>query len=58
MRRYSKGEEIETLILSVDPERERISLGVKQMDQDPFSDYTAVNDRGSIVNVSSIVPSQ
>ncbi len=49
VRRYSKGEEIETLVLSIDPERERISLGVKQLDQDPFSDYTAVNDRGSIV---------
>ena len=49
VRRYSKGEEIETLILSVDPERERISLGVKQLDQDPFTDYTNVNDRGSIV---------
>jgi small subunit ribosomal protein S1 len=50
VRRYSKGEEIETVILSVDPERERISLGIKQLDQDPFTDYTAVNDRGSIVN--------
>jgi len=49
VRRYSKGEELETLILSVDPERERISLGIKQLDQDPFSDFTAVNDRGSIV---------
>jgi len=49
VRRYSKGEEIETLILSVDPDRERISLGIKQLDQDPFTDYTAVNDRGSIV---------
>ncbi|MEZ5557136.1 MAG: 30S ribosomal protein S1 [Pseudomonadales bacterium] len=49
VRRYSKGEELETVILSVDPERERISLGIKQLDQDPFSDYTAVNDRGSIV---------
>ena len=39
----------ETIILSVDPERERISLGIKQLDQDPFSDYTAVKDRGSIV---------
>jgi len=50
VRRYSKGEEIETVILSVDPERERISLGVKQLDQDPFSDFTAVNDRGSVVS--------
>jgi small subunit ribosomal protein S1 len=49
VRRYSKGEEIETVILSVDPERERISLGIKQLDQDPFTDYTAVNDRGTIV---------
>ena len=49
VRRYSKGEEIETVILSVDPERERISLGIKQLDQDPFSDFTAVNDRGSVV---------
>jgi small subunit ribosomal protein S1 len=49
VRRYSRGEEIETLILSVDPERERISLGVKQLDQDPFTDYTNVNDRGAVV---------
>jgi len=49
VRRYSKSEEIETLILSVDPERERISLGIKQLDQDPFLDYGAINDRGSIV---------
>jgi small subunit ribosomal protein S1 len=49
VRRYSKGEEIETVILSVDPDRERISLGIKQLDEDPFTDYTAVNDRGSVV---------
>jgi len=49
VRRFTKGEEIETVILSVDPERERISLGIKQLDQDPFSDFTAVNDRGTIV---------
>jgi small subunit ribosomal protein S1 len=50
VRRFSKGEEIETVILSVDPERERISLGIKQLDEDAFTDYTAVNDRGSVVN--------
>ena len=49
VRRYSKGEEIETIILSVDPERERISLGIKQMEKDPFSDYAAEHDRGDIV---------
>ena len=49
VRRYSKGEEIETLILSVDPERERISLGLKQLDRDPFTDYTTANGRGTVV---------
>jgi len=49
VRRYSKGEQIETVILSVDPERERISLGIKQMEKDPFSDYAAEHDRGDIV---------
>ena len=60
VRRYSKGEEIETVILSIDPERERISLGIKQLDQDPFSDYTAINDRGSIVKgvVQSVEPKE
>jgi small subunit ribosomal protein S1 len=60
VRRYSKGEEIETLVLSIDPERERISLGIKQLDQDPFTDYTATNDRGSIVSgvVESIEPKE
>ena len=48
VRRYSKGEQIETIILSVDPERERISLGIKQMEKDPFSDYAAEHDRGDI----------
>ena len=50
VRRYSKGEEIETIILSVDPERERISLGIKQMEKDPFADYAAEHDRGDIIN--------
>ncbi|MEO0438477.1 MAG: 30S ribosomal protein S1 [Pseudomonadota bacterium] len=49
VRSYKKGDEIETVILSIDPERERISLGVKQLEDDPFSNYLAVNDRGSIV---------
>ena len=49
VRRYSKGEQIDTIILSVDPERERISLGIKQMEKDPFSDYSSAHDRGDIV---------
>jgi small subunit ribosomal protein S1 len=60
VRRYSKGEEVESVILSIEPERERISLGIKQLDQDPFSDYTAVNDRGSVVKgvVTSVEPKE
>lgn len=49
VRSYSKGEEIETLILSVDSERERISLGIKQLEKDPFSDFLESNARGNLV---------
>ena len=49
VRNYKKGDEIETVILSVDPERERISLGVKQLEQDPFAMFVQDNDKGSIV---------
>ncbi len=50
VRRFKKGDVIETVILSIDPERERISLGVKQLEQDPFTSYVGTNDKGSIVN--------
>ena len=46
---YKKGDEIETVILAIDSERERISLGVKQLEKDPFSDFVAEYDRGAIV---------
>jgi small subunit ribosomal protein S1 len=49
VRNYKKGDEIETVILSIDPERERISLGIKQLEDDPFGNYVAENDRGAIV---------
>ena len=49
VRKFKKGDEIETVILSVDSERERISLGVKQLDDDPFNNYVSENDKGSIV---------
>ena len=49
VRSYKKGDEIETVILSIDPERERISLGIKQLEDDPFGNYVAENDRGAIV---------
>ena len=50
VRKFKKGDVIETVILSIDPERERISLGVKQMEQDPFTSYVGTYDKGSIVN--------
>jgi small subunit ribosomal protein S1 len=49
VRKYKKGDELETVILAVDPERERISLGIKQLDSDPFTDYVATNDKGAII---------
>lgn len=49
VRKFKKGDELETVILAIDPERERISLGIKQLDQDPFSQYVAEHPKGSIV---------
>lgn len=49
VRNYKKGDEIKTIILSIDPERERISLGVKQLEADPFMDYVSEFEKGSIV---------
>ena len=49
VRRFKKGDELDTVILSVDPERERISLGIKQLEDDPFSNYASLNEKGTIV---------
>jgi small subunit ribosomal protein S1 len=49
VRNYQKGQSLDAVVLSIDPERERISLGVKQMAQDPFSGYIAENPKGAIV---------
>jgi small subunit ribosomal protein S1 len=49
VRKYSKGDEIEAVVLSVDPERERISLGIKQLEKDPFSNFVAEHSKGSVV---------
>lgn len=49
VRRFKRGDELDTVILSVDPERERISLGIKQLESDPFSEYVQENDKGAIV---------
>jgi small subunit ribosomal protein S1 len=50
VRNFKKGENVEAVVLAVDPERERISLGIKQMEQDPFGQFMAGNPKGSIVN--------
>lgn len=49
VRNYKKGDTLEAVVLAVDPERERISLGVKQLEQDPMGQYVASNAKGSIV---------
>ena len=56
VRDYKKGDEITAVVLQVDPERERISLGIKQIDEDPFNEYLANNKKNAIVNgtVSSV----
>ncbi|WP_027859622.1 30S ribosomal protein S1 [Marinobacterium jannaschii] len=50
LRQYKKGEEVEAVILSIDAEKERISLGIKQLESDPFAEFVAANDKGTIVN--------
>ena len=49
IRNFKKGDEVEAVVLAIDVEKERISLGVKQLDNDPFSAYTTSHDKGSIV---------
>jgi small subunit ribosomal protein S1 len=49
LRNYRKGEEVEAAVLAIDVEKERISLGIKQMENDPFNAYVATHDKGSIV---------
>ncbi len=50
VRNYKKGQDLEAVVLAVDPERERISLGIKQLEQDPFNNFVAANPKGTIVN--------
>lgn len=49
VRQFKKGEEVEAVVLSVDPERERISLGIKQLESDPYSNYLAEHSKGHVV---------
>ena len=50
VRDLKKGDDLEAVVLAVDPERERISLGVKQMEGDPFNNYCAENGKGAVVS--------
>jgi len=50
VRNYKKGDELEAVVLAIDVERERISLGIKQMDGDPFNGYIAGHDKGAVVS--------
>ena len=49
VRNYKKGDELETVILAIDSERERISLGIKQLADDPFSNFIAENEKGGLI---------
>lgn len=49
VRKFKKGDELEALVLAIDTERERISLGVKQLEGDPFTNFTATYDKGAVV---------
>ena len=58
VRSYQKGQLLEAMVLAIDPERERISLGVKQMAKDPFSGYIADNPRGAVVDLGNGIEGQ
>ena len=51
IRNYKKGQDLEAIVLAIDTDRERISLGIKQLDDDPFANWISENPKGSIVNV-------
>ena len=52
VRKYKKGEEVEAVVLAIDVDKERISLGIKQLEGDPFGNFISVNDKGSLVKGS------
>ncbi|MCX8113473.1 MAG: 30S ribosomal protein S1 [Burkholderiaceae bacterium] len=58
VRKYKKGDEVEAVVLAIDVERERISLGIKQLGGDPFTNYASTHEKGSIVTgtVKSVDP--
>ncbi|OFM99650.1 30S ribosomal protein S1 [Neisseria sp. HMSC055F11] len=52
VRKYKKGEEVEAVVLAIDVDKERISLGIKQLEGDPFGNFISINDKGSLVKGS------
>jgi small subunit ribosomal protein S1 len=58
VRNYKKGDEVEAVVLAIDTEKERISLGIKQLEGDPFNNYVSANDKGAVVKgtVKSVEP--
>ena len=50
VRNYKKGDEVEAMVISIDVERERISLGIKQLEGDPFTNFVATHDKGAVVD--------
>jgi small subunit ribosomal protein S1 len=50
VRNYKKGQEVDAIVLAVDVDRERISLGIKQLDADPFTTFVSVHDKGAVVS--------
>lgn len=58
VRNYKKGDEVDAIVLGIDTEKERISLGIKQLEGDPFNNYVSTNDKGAVVkgSVKSIEP--
>lgn len=49
VRKFKKGDEVQAMVLAIDVEKERISLGIKQLEGDPFNNYISVNDKGALV---------
>ena len=60
MKAYNKGDEVEAVVLSIDPERERVALGIKQLDSDPFTEYADQHPKGSRVRgtIREVTPRQ
>lgn len=58
VRNYKKGDEIDAVVLGIDTDKERISLGIKQLEGDPFNNYVATNDKGAVVTgtIKSVEP--